>query len=149
MFRKYFIIVFFFFTSCIVQSPQYTSLEQVMSLHVGMTKEQVEKTLDLAPYDVKAYTDSSDVFIYVYRTIDRRTLSFYTKKKNGRKAIGRYVQLYVAYSKKTNKVINIESCGDCNDNLVTTSRVDFEKVITFVSVTLPVILVYIGLKSGK
>jgi hypothetical protein len=120
-----------------------------MSLHVGMTKEQVEKTLDLAPYDVKAYTDSSDVFIYVYRTIDRRTLSFYTKKKNGRKAIGRYVQLYVAYSKKTNKVINIESCGDCNDNLVTTSRVDFEKVITFVSVTLPVILVYIGLKSGK
>ncbi len=118
-------ILFLFLTSCIVQSPKYTSLDQVMALKVGMTKDEVEKELDLQPYDLKAYTDSTNVFTYVYRTVDRRTLSFYTKKKNGRKAIGKYVQLHVAYSKKNNKAVLIESCSDCPDNLVSTSKVDF------------------------
>jgi hypothetical protein len=135
------------FSSCIVQSPKYTSLEQVMSLHTGMTKTEVEESLKLKPYDLKAVTDSGTTLIYIYRVIDRRTLSFDTKPDNGRKSTGKYVQLQVTYSKE-NKVVNIESCNTCPDNLVTKSRVDIEKVIAFITVTLPVLLVYFGLQSN-
>ncbi len=117
-----------------------------MELRLGMTKAEVEDILDLDPYDLKAHTDTSDVYTYVYRPYDRKTLLFFTKPKNGRRAIGRYVQLHVAYSLK-GEVINIESCTTCPDNLVSTSRINFEKVIAFATVTLPVILVYVGLQK--
>jgi hypothetical protein len=133
------------FSSCIVQSPKYTSLDNVMSLKTGMSKDKVEEVLGIGPYDLKAHTDSTDVLIYIYRVVDRKTLSFYTKPKNGQKSIGKYVQLEVTYS-KDNKVLAIESCNLCPDNLVSYSKVDFEKIFMFITVALPVVLVYIGLK---
>ena len=142
-----FLILILSLPSCIVQSPKYTTLDRVMSLQIGMTKPQVEKTLDLQPYDLKAYTDTSNVFIYVYRVNDRRTIPFFTRRKNGIRSTGKYVQLFVAYSKKDSTVINVESCSECADNLVTSSKIDFAKVFSFVTVTVPVILVYIGLKK--
>jgi hypothetical protein len=135
-----------FLTSCFVQSPKYTSLEQVMSLQLGMSKLQVEEILAVKPYDLKAKTDSSIVFIYVYRVADRRTLSINTKPANGKESLGKYVQLEIAYS-KDEKVISIESCNLCPDNLVNTSKIDFEKVFVFITITLPVLLVYFGLKN--
>jgi hypothetical protein len=136
----------FIFTSCIVQSPKYTTLQKVLSLQIGMSKTEVEQTLGLTPYDLKAYTDTSNVFIYIYRTTDRKTLSFYTKFTNGRKAIGKYVQLQITYSKK-DKVINIESCNMCPDNLVKVDKINFSGIIVFLTVTLPVLLIYLGLKK--
>ena len=109
-----------------------------------MTKTEVDESLGIQPYDIKAKTDTSIVLIYIYRTIDRRTLAFNTKPRNGKKSTGKYVQLEVTYS-NDNKVIKMESCNLCPDNLVTTSRIDFEKVFTFVFVTLPVILVFLGI----
>jgi hypothetical protein len=139
-----FIIIALFFSSCIVQSPKYTSLDQVILLQLGMTKMEVEEKLNLKPYDLKAYTDTSKVFIYVYRVIDRKTLSFNTKPTNGREVRGRYVQLFITYS-KDDKVLNIESCPQCPDNLMKQTKIDFEKIFLFVTVTLPVILIYVGL----
>jgi hypothetical protein len=135
-----------FFTSCIVQSPKYTTLEKVISLQIGMTKAEVEDILGVKPYDLKVYTDTSNVFIYVYRVNDRKTLSFDTKAVNGRKSKGKYVQLAVGYSKKGN-VISIESCNMCPDNLVTVNKIDIGAVFVFITVTLPVILIYVGLKK--
>ncbi len=132
-------------SSCVVQSPKYTSIEQVMSLKVGMSKVQVEEILGIKPYDVKIYSDTSNVLIYVYRVADRKTLSFNTGPVNGKETIGKYVQLDVTYSMK-DKVLSIESCRMCADNLVNTSKINFEKVILFATVTLPVILLYFGLK---
>ena len=133
-------------TSCIVQSPKYTSLEQVMSLHLGMSKTEVEQALGIKPYDLKAVTDTSTVLIYVYRVIDRKTLSFYTKPVNGRKSTGKYVQLQITYSKE-DKVLQMESCNLCPDNLIGRSKIDIEKIIAFITVTLPVLLVYFGLQD--
>jgi len=133
-------------TSCIVKSPKYTTLEKVMSLKLGMSKSQVEDTLGIQPYNLKANNDTNIIYIYVYRVTDRKTLSFNTKPVNGRKALGKYLQLYVAYS-KDGKVTSIESCSLCQDNLVTTSKIDFAKVMVFVTVTLPVLLIYFGLKK--
>jgi hypothetical protein len=137
-------LIMLLLTSCIVQSPKYTTLPQVMSLQLGMTKERVEELLGIQPYDLKSVTDSSKVFIYVYRVMDRKTLSFFTKPLNGTKKLGKYIQLAIGYSKK-NEVISIESCSLCPDNLVTKDKIDFEKIFVFITVTLPVILLYIGL----
>jgi hypothetical protein len=138
--------VIILFTSCIVQSPKYSTLEKVISLQIGMSKTEVEDILGVKPYDLKAYTDTSNVFIYVYRVNDRKTLSFDTKPVNGRISKGKYVQLAVAYSKKGN-VIHIESCNMCPDNLVTVNKIDVVGIIVFVTVTLPVVLIYFGLKK--
>jgi hypothetical protein len=132
------------FTACIVQSPKYTTLSQVMTLQIGMSKTEVEGILGIQPYDLKAYTDTSKIFIYVYRVTERKTLSFNTKPLNGKKTIGKYVQLNITYS-KDDRVIGIESCSLCPDNLVTTSKIDFEKVFLFITVTLPVLLVFFKL----
>ena len=137
--------VILFLCSCVVQSPKYTSLEQVISLKVGMSKGEVEKILGIEPYDLKMYNDTSMVFIYVYRVIDRRTLSFDTKPVNGKKALGKYVQLDIAYSNDA-KVISVETCRKCPNDLTSTSKINIEKIILFVTVTLPVILIYLGLK---
>lgn len=139
------ILIGFLFTSCIVQSPKYTSLEQVMKLKVGMTKDEVEKELGIQPYNVKLVNDTMNVFIYVYRVIDRRTLSLYTKPVNGKRAEGKYLQLSAAFT-KDGVLINMESCIECPDDLVSTSKIDFQKITMFITVTLPVILIYIGLK---
>lgn len=135
------------FNSCIVQSPRYALLDQAMNIQLGMTKDSVEEALGLEPYNIKARTDTSDVYIYVYRVIDRRTISFNTKPTNGREAKGKYMQLAVAYSKPDERVISVESCTNCPDDLVKVSRINIEKVIAFVTLTLPAILVYFGLQQ--
>jgi outer membrane protein assembly factor BamE (lipoprotein component of BamABCDE complex) len=135
------VFMLLFLSSCFVQSPKYSTLEQVMSLRVSMTKAQVEEILGLQPYNLKAYTDTSNVFIYVYRVTARRTISFNTKPGNGKELLGKYMQLAVAYSKE-GKVLSIESCNLCPDNLVTTSKVDFGEVFVFLTVTLPLLLLY-------
>ena len=144
-----FLITWFilFFTSCIVESPKYTTLEKVISLQLGMSKAEVEERLGVKPYDLKAYTDTSNVFIYVYRVTDRKTLSLFTKPLNGHTSKGKYVQLEVSYSKK-DKVINIASCNLCPDTLASTSKIDLGQIFTFVTITLPVILIYIGLRKS-
>lgn len=139
------VLIIVLFASCIVQSPKYTSLDKVMNLKLGMTKTEVEKELGLKPYNIKLVNDSMNVFIYVYRVKDRRTLSVYTKPVNGREAIGNYVQLEAAFN-KNDTLVSMESCNRCPDNLVQTSKIDFQKITMFITVTLPVILIYIGLK---
>jgi outer membrane protein assembly factor BamE (lipoprotein component of BamABCDE complex) len=131
-------------SSCIIQSPKFATLPQVMSLKLGMCKEEVEHILGVPPYDLKSFTDSTSVFIYVYRVNDRKTLSFNTKPTNGNKRLGKYVQLMVGYSNE-NRAISIESCSLCPDNLVVKDKIDFEKIFVFITVTLPVILIYVGL----
>jgi hypothetical protein len=117
-----------------------------MALHLGMTKNEVEESLGIKPYDLKGLTDTSSTLIYIYRVVDRRTLAIATKPTNGKKSTGKYVQLEVTYSNE-NKVLKMESCNLCPDNLVTKSRIDFEKVFTFVTVTLPVLLVFFGITT--
>ncbi len=139
------IIIGLFFSSCIVQSPKYTSLEKVMKLKPGMTKTEVEKELGIQPYNVKLVNDTMNVFVYVYRVVDRKTLSIYTTPVNGRRALGKHMQLSAAYN-KNDILINIESCIECSNDLVNLSKVDFQKITMFITVTLPVVLLYIGLK---
>ena len=139
-------VMFLFLSSCFVQSPKYTSLEKVQHLQLGMDKAHVEEMLGLVPYDIKSVTDTSTVYIYVYRVIERQTFSLYTKPLNGKIKTGKYVQLAVGYS-KADKVISIESCSLCPDNLVTKSNIDFSKIAVFFTVTVPAVIIYFGLQQ--
>ena len=117
-----------------------------MTLKLGMSKEEVEKTLNLKPYNLHALTDTSTTFIYVYRVKDRKTLYLATKPTNGRESLGKYQQLSVGYS-KDEKVTHIESCIMCPDIQENVTKIDFEKIVLFLTATLPVILIYLGLQK--
>ncbi|WP_317898070.1 hypothetical protein [Aurantibacillus circumpalustris] len=133
-------------SSCIVRSPKYTTLEKVLAIELGMSKTAVDNILGIQPYDLKTRNDTCTTFLYVYRLTDRRTFAFNTKPVNGKKVIGDYVKVAIAYSLE-DKVISIESCSQCSDNLERTKKIDFGKVLVFVTVTLPVLLIYFGLKQ--
>ena len=132
------------FTSCIVQSPKYSTFNQVLNLKLGMTKTEVETELGVKPYDLKSINDSGITYIYIYRVVDRKTASVYTKPTNGKDVLGKYSQLSVTFN-YSNKLTHIKSCQECPDTLEKTKVVNFEKLILFVTVTLPVILIYLGL----
>ncbi|MCF8259013.1 MAG: outer membrane protein assembly factor BamE [Flavobacteriales bacterium] len=132
-------------TSCIVQSPEYARFSNVLALEVGMTKAEVEQVLGVGPYDIKAYNDSSRTLIYVYRVDDRRTLSVLTKENNGKATLGKYVQLNVTYS-NDGRVMAIETCSMCPDNMVSVTKIDFEKILGFLMVTVPALLILVGLQ---
>ena len=123
----------------------YATFDKVMELRVGMTREAVENTLDLSPYDLQMLDDSSTVYTYVYRVEERRTVYLNTLPKNGKAVKGRYVQLNVTYS-KDKRVTRMETCDSCGATLTTTRKLDFNKLSLFITATLPVILIYFGLK---
>lgn len=136
-----------FLSSCIVQAPKYTKVEQVLMLKNGMTREEVSQALGIPPYDIKSMNDSGSVtLIYKYRVTDRKTLPFLLKPANGVKTTGKWVDLFITYTKE-GKVSNIESCSDCENTAVTERKVDFNAIILLVSVTLPAVLVYFGLQG--
>lgn len=145
--KKYFPILFvtIFLSSCFVQSPKYAGVEQVLTLKTGMTKEEVSIALGTPPYDMKSVTDSSSQLIYKYRTTDRRTLSFFTKKTNGVKATGKWVDLFVTYD-KNGIVKEITSCSDCEETKVTERRINYTAILQMISATVPAVLLYLGLK---
>lgn len=145
--KKYFPILFLalFLSSCIVQSPKYAGVEQVLSLKAGMTKEEISIALGVPPYDIKSVTDSSSQFIYKYRTTDRRTLSFFTKKTNGIRATGKWVDLFVTYD-KDGKSTEIRSCSDCGETKVSEKKIDYNAIIQMITLSVPAVLIYLGLK---
>ena len=135
----------FVFGSCIVHAPKYTGVEEVLSLKMGMTKEEVSKTLGIPPYDLKTESDSETVYIYKYRTTDRKTLPLLMNKTNGVKAKGKWVDLFVSYG-QNGLVKDIRSCSDCEKVTVKEKKLDINSIIMLVTITIPSILVYVGLQ---
>ena len=119
-----------------------------MDLQVGMKRNQVESILGLKPYDVQSKTDTTNTFVYIYRLNDRRTLSFNTKPVNGKEVKGKYAPLAVTYSKDS-VLLNMESCTLCQDDLMSVSKLDFQKIIMFLTITAPALLIYLGLRSSE
>lgn len=133
------------FSSCIVRAPRFTTLDKVFDLKVGMTKEEVSQTLNSKPYNLKLLTDTQTVLLYKYRVNDRATVPFLLKENNGKSVRGKYANLVVTYG-KNGQSTRIESCNKCDETAVEQTKIDFNKVITFLTVTLPVVLVFLGFK---
>jgi outer membrane protein assembly factor BamE (lipoprotein component of BamABCDE complex) len=135
-----------FLCSCIVHAPKYTGIEEVLLLKIGMTKDQVSDVLGIPPYDLKSYTDTATVYIYKYRTTDRKTLPFAMNKTNGVKSKGKWVDLFVTYNKE-GKATRIESCSECEETKVSEKKFDVNAVLMIITVVVPSVLVYLGLNA--
>src|SRR6478752_4937158 len=101
-------------SSCLIQAPKYSMLENVMKLKPGLTLQQVNDTLDLEPYSIKN-RDSSGKYtiIYKYRVYDRSTIPFFLKRKNGVTVKGKFVTL-LAHFDKNNLLTSFDTCTDCD-----------------------------------
>jgi len=143
------ILVFFIciFSSCIINAPRYTTVEKVFALKLGLTKDEVTKILETPPYTLKLMTDSETVLLYKFRVKDRTTLPFLLKPNNGKRIDGKYVNLLVTYNKQ-GLAKNIMTCSDCDETAIETKKINIDKVITLLTVTLPIVLVYLGIKLG-
>jgi hypothetical protein len=139
------IILMVFFSSCIIRAPRFTTLDKVFNLKVGMTKEEVSQTLNSKPYNLKLLTDTESVLLYKYRVTDRATVPFLLKENNGKSVHGKYANLVVTYG-KNGQSTRIESCNNCDETAIEQKKIDINKVITFLTVTLPVVLVFLGIK---
>lgn len=142
-----YIFISLFFTSCIVHAPKYTGIEEVMQLKVGMTREEVSKTLGIPAYDLKAVTDSGVVYIYKYRTTDRKILPLAMNKTNGIKAKGKWIDLFVTYD-RDGKATSFNSCSECESTEVKKKKIDINTVIVIVTVIIPSVMVYLGLRAS-
>jgi hypothetical protein len=134
--------------SCIVTAPRYTTVEKVFTLKTGMTSDEVAQALGIRPYNISSMSDTETVYLYKYRLTDRTTVPLFMGATNGKSVLGKYVNLLVTYN-KAGLVTKLESCGkECDETIVETNQVDINKVITFLSVTLPIVLVFVGIKLG-
>jgi hypothetical protein len=132
------------FQSCIVERPPYSTVEQVLALQPGMTKEEVSKVLDIPPYDLKTMNDSgTTILIYKYRVTNRKTLPFFVKPKNGLKTTGKYVDLFVTYD-KNGKATKIESCSECEET-VEKKIVTLDRLLSLLTIVAPSLLIYFGI----
>lgn len=142
----FFILILTLFSSCLLRAPRFTMVEKVFELKVGMTKEEVSQSLNSKPYNFKLLTDTQCVLLYKYRVTDRAVLPFLIKENNGKSVKGKYVNLMITYDNVSGKSTRIESCNDCDPTLVEEKKFDINKVITFLTVTLPVVLVFLGIQ---
>ena len=135
-------------SSCIVQAPKYTKIEQVLSLKPGMTKDDVTTALGIPPYDLRSMNDKGEtVLIYKYRVTDRKTIPLLMKPANGMKATGKWVDLFVTFS-WDGKLTKLESCSGCEETKTKETKININSLITLITVTVPAILVYLGLQNN-
>lgn len=136
-----------FLQSCIVSGPKYTHVENVMKLSPGMSMDTVNQRLGIMPYDINAYDSTGNrSYIYKYRTTDRKTLPFLLKETNGRKSLGKYVDL-VAYYDSTNVAYRFESRP--TDSKLDEKRLNVNTLVTIITVVVPTVLVYLGIKKDS
>lgn len=133
--------------SCVVSGPKYTHVEKVMQLSPGMTMDTVNSRLGILPYDINVYDSSGNhSYIYKYRTTDRKTVPFLLKETNGRKTMGKYVDL-VAYFDSTNVAYRFES--RTTDSKLDEKRLNVSTIVTIITVIVPTVLVYLGVKKSE
>ncbi|MBL7911245.1 MAG: hypothetical protein JNJ41_09355 [Bacteroidia bacterium] len=146
--RSFFFINLIFlvlFSSCLVKAPRYTTAEKVFDLKLGMSKEEVSTALNVKPYYLKSLVDTQSVLMYKYRVTDRAVLPFLLKENNGKSVKGKYVNLMVSYNIHE-KATKIESCNKCDESAIEEKKFDVNKLVTFLTVTLPVVLVFLGIQ---
>lgn len=141
-------IIFFVLSSCFVRAPKYTTVDKVFELKLGMSKEEVSGALNIKPYYLKSLTDTQSVLLYKYRVNDRAVPPFLLKENNGKTVKGKYVNLMITYN-VYDKAIKLESCNKCDESAIEEKKFDFNKLATFLTVTLPVVLVFLGITYGN
>ena len=133
--------------ACITRAPRYTRISRVMHLKTGMTIAQVDSTLQIKPYSIKSLdTSQQKILVYKFRTEDRKTLEFLMRDTNGHSIRGPFMDLFAHFDAK-GVMYKYETAEATS--VVKEQRLDIDKVVTFITVTAPAILVAIGLSKAK
>jgi hypothetical protein len=132
---------------CIVSGPKYTRTEKVMELKLGMSLDEVNQHLGIKPYYIKSYDSIGErSFVYKYRVTDRKTVPFLVKETNGIESIGKYMDL-VTYYTKSDTLYKLES--KLTETEIKEKKLNINTLITAITVTVPSILVYLGITNSK
>lgn len=132
--------------ACIVRAPKATRAEYVAQLKMGMNQGQVDSTLRVKAYTIKMSDTSGHVTLkYKFRAIERKTLSFTLKDTNGKDVRGPFMDLF-AYFDEKHILYKIETAD--SDEAVEEKKVNFDKIVTFFTVTAPAVAVAIGLSKA-
>lgn len=141
------LVLAFLVQSCVVTGPKYTHVESVLKLKPGMSKAEVNDSLGLGPYDLHHYDSTgSYAVIYKYRVTDRRTVPFLLKETNGMKAKGKYMDLIAYYDSSD---VAYRFVSQRSESKLKESRLDINSVLTAVTITVPSILVYLGIMNSE
>ena len=134
-----------FIAGCVAHSPKFTRSEKVMQLESGMSLEEVNKTLALKPYYIHSMDSAGNkVYVYKYRLTDRKTIPLFTKDTNGIPKRGDFMDLYASFT-SGDTLVGLES--QFTETIVQEKRLDINNVLTLITITVPAILVYVGLQS--
>lgn len=118
-----------------------------MELSPGMSLQTVNAKLGIQPYDIYIYDSTGNrSYIYKYRTTDRKTVPFLLKETNGRKSIGKYMDL-VAYYDSVDVAYRFESKP--TDSKLDEKRLNVNTIVTIITVIVPTVLVYLGIKKDS
>ncbi len=140
------LIVSFSITGCIVKGPKYTHVENVLNLNNGMTLKTVNETLKLRPYDLRSLDSAGNkVLIYKYRLTDRRTVPLFLKDTNGKNISSKFMDLHCTFDSK-NILVKLESKSTNSE--LKEQRLNINSLITFLTVTAPAFLVYLGITAN-
>lgn len=55
-----------------IVAPPFTDVEKISKIEIGQTKEDVNKTLGISPYDILYLTDGDYMCYFNYRLVDRK-----------------------------------------------------------------------------
>jgi flavoprotein len=95
--------------SCIVTSPKYTTIDEVVQIEIGMSLSELEKLLEIPVYDLYHINENGEkIIVFNYRVFDRKVPLKIMTPNNGKKTLGKYDKLIITLS-KDNKVIKVES----------------------------------------
>ncbi len=133
------------FSHALVNAPKYTTVEKVFALKLGLTQEEVMLALETPAYNFKLMNTAKPSYFINTGLETRTTLPFILRQNNGKKILSKYVNLVITYDKKGLSK-KMEGCGDCDEAIIETKKLNIDKVVTLLTVTLSIFLVYLGIK---
>jgi hypothetical protein len=142
-----FFILLIVIPGCVVKGPKFTEMDNIMQLKLGMTYSEVNQLLKINPYDVVVIDSTGQkTLIYKYRTTDRKTVPMFLKPANGKEIWGKYRDLYAHFT-PTDTLFKMYSVD--TDSELKEKRLDINGIITFMTVTVPAVLILLGIKQSQ
>jgi hypothetical protein len=144
-----FVVVASLLTSCYVQHPRYSKMDQVLLLNPGQTMDTVSKILGTKPYDLVSKKDSGEtVYLYKYRREEVKRIPVFMRRNKGIPAEGEFRDLYITFD-IDGKVVEIETREEGRETVVDKKKIDpnsiLQAVTTIITVTLPAVMVFLSL----
>lgn len=134
--------------SCYVTHPRYATVDEVMLVKPGMHRSVADSILTTTPYDIVSKDTTGMVeYLYKYRTIEVRRVPKAMKRNEGLDVEGGFKDLILTCD-STDTIVDLRTSEERWPSKVKTRKIDavgiLNSVTTFVSVTLPALLVYLS-----